>query len=53
MYGLYAVEDPEIDIRGDDGGEGEGDTDFEEIGVLDLVAFTAENADAGDVDRYG
>ena len=50
---LHTIHQPEVDVGGDDGGEGEGDTDFEKIGVLDLVAFTVENADTSDVGRYG
>ena len=48
---LHTIHQPEVDIGRNDGGEGKGDADFEEIGVLDLVTFTTENANARDVGR--
>ena len=49
MAGSGAEQDPDEDIRGDDGGQGEGNADLEEVAVGDRMAFLAQDADAGDV----
>ena len=46
---LHAEQQPQHDVGGDDRGHGEGNADLEEVGVLDLVALLAQDADAGDV----
>ena len=51
LYRGLRIQQPEVDIGGDDGGEGEGDADAAEVAGLDLVAFAAQDADAGDVGR--
>ena len=48
---LNSVKQPDVKIRGNDRRQGEGDTDAEEIAVLDGVALLAENADSRDVCR--
>ena len=49
--GLYAVDQPDIDIGRDDSGKGEGNANAEEVAVFDFVAVAAENTDAGDIGR--
>ena len=39
---LYAVNQPDIDVSGDNGRQSEGDADLEEIGILDFKAFPAQ-----------
>lgn len=48
---LCTVHEPDVNIRRDNRGQGEGDTDAEKVFVFDLVALAAQDADAGDIGR--
>ena len=48
---LHAEDQPDEDIGGDDGCEGEGDVDLKEILVFHLVALSAKNADTRNVGK--
>ena len=41
--------EPAVEVAGEDGEEGEGDADLEEVGGLDLVALLLQDADGGDI----
>ncbi len=43
------IKHPEVNVRGNNGCEGEGNANLEEVGVLNLIALLAENADTGNV----
>ena len=42
---LYAEQQPQNGVCGNDGGQSKGNTDLEEVRVLNFVAFLAQNAD--------
>ena len=46
---LHAKQNPDQDVSGNNGGQGEGNADLEEVAVGNLVAFLAQDADTGDV----
>ena len=46
---LHAKQNPDQDVSGNNGGQGEGNADLEEVAVGNFVAFLAQDADAGDV----
>ena len=48
---ILSIKNPKINISGDYSRESEGNTDLEEIGVLNLVSLLAKNTDASNVRR--
>ena len=48
---LYSEEQPDNDVRGNNGCKGERNTDLKEVTVLDRVSFLAQNADTRDIGR--
>ena len=49
QFRLHTKQDPDQDVSGNNGGQGEGNTDLEEVTVGNFVAFLTQDADTGDV----